>query len=272
MRRDTKPLIKSSRRGKKKRPYGKKKIIFFLSLLVFLGGASFILKSPAMDIKKVEVSGTRALSGEEVETEIKNYLSEKYWGLFSKSNIFFFRESEIRERILGKWSGVRDAEVSFSNLASIGVKIAERSPRYLLCEGTSPAKGEKCVFLDEEGVVFGEGNGSGEYYPKIYGYSGEIPASGSYADKKKLSPILPAVLSVKKFSLSPSHVFFREDGDLEIYLSGGKKVILRGSGDFEKTILNLEAVLGSEVSSGKILAEESFKYIDLRFGNKIFYK
>ena len=72
--------------------------------------------------------------------------------------------------------------------------------------------------------------------------------------------------------LDPSFIVVKNDGDAELYLGSrvnSSKIIFKLNADIEKTAQNLGLVLESEELKGKI---GTLKYIDLRFGNKVYFK
>ena len=60
-----------------------------------------------------------------------------------------------------------------------------------------------------------------------------------------------------------------KDGDIyEIYLKEGWYVILNNENEPESSFNNLELVLGETVKEKR----SKLEYVDLRFGNKVFFK
>jgi len=70
----------------------------------------------------------------------------------------------------------------------------------------------------------------------------------------------------------------KEDGDIEIYLKpvdslNFPKIILKSTSDFNKVVENLQSVLTTEPFQSDFKNKySSLLYIDLRFGNKVYYK
>jgi len=70
----------------------------------------------------------------------------------------------------------------------------------------------------------------------------------------------------------------QEDGDVKLYLSSftskmGPEIIFKADSNFEKIIENLQSVLSTEPLQSDFKNKySSLLYIDLRFGNKVYYK
>jgi hypothetical protein len=63
-------------------------------------------------------------------------------------------------------------------------------------------------------------------------------------------------------------VTHKKNGDLEFFINGGGSILVSGERDFQITFENLGAVLASK--EFKHLKPGNFRYIDVRFENKIF--
>ena len=73
--------------------------------------------------------------------------------------------------------------------------------------------------------------------------------------------------------LKPVWLLTKNDGDMELVLEGGSRILFSRSEDLRKALENLQALLSENVLGvPKEQLSLSLDYIDLRFGNKIFYK
>ena len=79
--------------------------------------------------------------------------------------------------------------------------------------------------------------------------------------------------------LKPYAFYVRDDGDIELYLqsvvplSSAPKIIFKGNSDIVKLVENLQSTVAVEPLKTDLKQKyNSLKYIDLRFGNKIYYK
>jgi len=79
--------------------------------------------------------------------------------------------------------------------------------------------------------------------------------------------------------LKPYAFYVRDDGDIELYLQSNvalknsPKIIFKSSSDIVKLVENLQStVLVEPLKTDLKDKYNSLKYIDLRFGNKIYYK
>ena len=68
----------------------------------------------------------------------------------------------------------------------------------------------------------------------------------------------------------PNAVVVQKDNDVTIYLDNGSRIFVTRNADFAEARVNLESVLDS--SEFKERTPGKFDYIDLRFGNKVYFK
>jgi hypothetical protein len=125
--------------------------------------------------------------------------------------------------------------------------------------------------FDKEGIVFdiltGEEIISIKTEPQDYSLDiGKQEISKELAEGiLKIDRILKDNFSVEPREITLS--FSRET--LEIGTSEGWKIYFEPKGDIESQIMNLDLLLKEKISSKD---RKNLDYIDLRYGNKIFYK
>ncbi|KKQ46157.1 MAG: hypothetical protein US65_C0044G0007 [Candidatus Yanofskybacteria bacterium GW2011_GWC2_37_9] len=79
--------------------------------------------------------------------------------------------------------------------------------------------------------------------------------------------------------LKPIALYQEDNGDIKFFLSRenssfmGPEIILKINSDFQKVAENLETALNTEPLQSNFKNKySSLLYIDLRFGNKVYYK
>ena len=150
---------------------------------------------------------------------------------------------------------------------------------------------EKCYFLDDNGLIFSEApNFSGNAYFKYYGGIGRPAADVAGPSESGLfdqvtSPIGQTYLStttvfrevsdfvqsVGETSVTPISILAGDDGGFTMFLSDGGKIYFDESQPLSKTADNLKALLQT-LSESSSTSVSNIDYIDLRFGDKLYYK
>ncbi len=243
-------------------------VVFVASVLVVLSGLVGLTYWSSLQIKDVAVSGAQTLSSGTVETFVRDRLAGEYWYVFSKSNIFLYPKQQITADLMSSYPVLASADVHANDFQSIAVNVVEREPRALWC-----TQDEKCLFMDENGVVYGEAPTFSE--PVYLSYYGST--TGSALPKQFLIPeqfqSLSALVDALAQKISESAVASVEvDENKDVRVRFANSFTLRfalsdaGGDIFERFSL----ALTSEPMTAHKLSD--FEYLDLRFGDKLYYK
>lgn len=266
-----KSVIRSSRAIVKRR---KRRIVHLVvlclcSLILFFGSA-YISFSPKFLIADISTLGNVSVSGEDVQGTVEKIVSGKYLGLFSKRNIWLYPEENVIETIKNNFPQVASVSLANSDTKDLVVYISEREPRGVWC---GDAELKVCYFLDENGFIFGEApQFTGTIYTTFTGViEKENPIKESYLPQKDFLLLQGFIENLKRFGFVPVRIHLSTSGDGYVLLPGEGKILFTFGPDISKSAENLEAFLSE---SPVVLKNGGLKgqYIDIRFGNKIFYK
>jgi hypothetical protein len=272
-------------------------ILFFL-LVIFLT-LVFVSRMQRFRISDVELSGETLVSQNEVVEASDDFLSGYYLGLFPRDNAFIFPRAVLQNFLKEKFKRIDLIKIKLDGFKKLQIIISERQQQALWCAGSpdgfaeatssSDLDRDKCYFLDDNGLIFsGAPSFSGNAYFKYYGGisigtspAGSLPtdsaSSGTPIGQTYLSTstvfqdVSDFVQSIGQTSITPVSILAGDNGDFTMYLSTGGKIYFNQSEPLSKTADNLKALLQtlSESSSTSIL---NIDYIDLRFGDKLYYK
>ncbi|MDR3519270.1 MAG: hypothetical protein P4L63_00020 [Candidatus Pacebacteria bacterium] len=157
-----------------------------------------------------------------------------------------------------------------------------------------------CYFVDENGYIFDQAPYfSGEVYFKLYGApdvgrqdastrptSGGLSTdgndsdpSGSYFSEQYFKQLIVFKNILVGFGLKSISLYVTPDQDAEVFLANQApstnepEIIFKLNGDYDNIAENLEAALTTEPLQTQFKNKYStLQYIDLRFGNKVYYK
>ena len=245
-----------------------------LSLFVFLvifAGLAYISRVPSLNINEVEIIGNKVIDTETIKEAVEQVIKGKYLWFFPKTNILFYPKNAIKNKLNNQFTRLGNISFFIKDEKILEVSVTERVALYLWCGETLPEINnydQKCYFLDKDGYIFDEAPYfSGEVYFKFYG---------------KLPPDFTKLILFKEtlesIGLKPVTLFVQDNGDIKIFLSAetqptGPEIIFKIDSDFQKVIENLEAALKTEPLQSNFKNKySSLMYIDLRFGNKVYFK
>lgn len=263
----------------------RKKILNGLILVVVLAGALSILSSwQKINIDKVVISGNKVVETSEIEKTAKEELSGKYLFIIPKTNFLLYPKGAITETLSSKFRRLQDISMYVENFKTLHVNVAERVGLYTWCDNLVPdlenSSVGKCYFMDKDGYIFDEAPYfSGNIYLKFYGGipEGSNP-SGSYFLKDDFGKLISFKDMLQGIGLKPLS-FYLDGDDIDVYLPPegksvmGPAIVFKANADYGKIIENLQSVLATEPLQSDFKNKySSLEYIDLRFGNKVYYK
>jgi cell division septal protein FtsQ len=246
---------------------------------------AYVSRLNSLNISQVQISGNQVLDAEEIKSVVQEQLTGKYLWLFPKTNILYYSKGAIQNILQDKFKRIGSVSLSVKNNQSLQISITERVAKYIWCGSViAEGKDSKCYFLDESGYMFDEAPYfSGNVYFKFYGLPAQAGGSdltlGSYFFKQNFKQFISFKDTLIGFGLKPAATYLTNDGDMQIFLSGGisatsgPKIILKADADFQNVAENLQAALSTEPLKSNFKNKYSkLEYIDLRFGNKVYDK
>lgn len=228
-----------------------------------LGGVSHLQQLAVAD---VSVQGVQQLSVESLAQSVKDDLNQSKFHLFSQKNIFLYPKSKIESELSVDFPRIKNVSVARESLfaAALLVTVQERAPYATWCRGSS------CYVFDSRGFIFAD---KSEVPEKSYVFYGGLLPDAEPIGQTFLQGRLPETISfldalgavgyaVQGFSVD-------SEKDFTVMLSSGQKLLASFDIPPDQLLRNLTTTLESESLQGKF---ETLEYIDLRFGNKVYYK
>lgn len=197
-------------------------------------------------------------------------MAGKYAGLFSKANIFLYPKSKIENDLRTLYPTLGNASVHALDFHTISVSVAERTPFALWCPSADSAQ---CVLLDESGLAYAH---APQYSGNVYQvYTGPLPDGP--LPKQFLTPeyfhSLSALVTTFSKKIAPdtiTSVLVDENNDVHLKTSGGYEIMFALGADGGDVFENFSLTLTAAPFTTHKLSD--FQYIDLRFGDKVYYK
>ncbi len=266
--------LKATRLVRRKRRIRNIKIAaIIIAVILFVAGASFVTKLKTFAIATITVEGNSAIDAGDIERLVKKDISGSYLYLFSKSNIFLYPKKIVLNDISTLFKRVDNVTISRSGLNTLIVSIQERVPAYTWCKGEPPAKRD-CYLVDGQGYIFSEAPVfSGNAFFGFYGnYTGTEPIGATYLNAEKFKYIDTLIAWLKENEI-PTYALLAKDNDMyELSLNSGGKIIFKNLKNAEAVSL-LESTIKTVMLNTDVFSKNSgLEYIDLRYGNKVYYK
>lgn len=260
-----------------------RRVIFIGFILFLVGIVSYISHLPKLRINEVALSGGLLVTEKEVEDESLLFMRGKFFWLFPKNNSFLYKKTDLENHLKEKFKRIDTIDIKLEGLNTIQVSITERKPVAIWCRdiiststSTEVVSGfkESCYFIDSFSTVFAQAPSfSGDAYFKFYGLlTDEDPIGKKYiASSTDFISINNFIESVKGLKVKPVSLIGKEEGEFSLVLQGGGEIYFDTRKSLDITFDNLKILLDSPELKVK-LGQLPIEYVDLRYGNKLFYK
>lgn len=228
---------------------------------------------PALAISSVVVVGNRAVATWDVEAIVEERLVHRLAFIFSRRNIFLVPRRAIADDMREHFSRIADVDLSLTAARSLVITVTERRPAALVCPYffSDTVPDTPCLFADASGLLYGEA----PYFSGhvIFSYhSDTVPVGGNVFAPDEFPVWQRFVESVRRMHTDPIALTVGKTL-LVVHLKGGGELRVNRGDDLNRMAENVHTVLTSKDFADSVpLSLDNLDYIDLRYGNKIFFK
>ncbi|MEX0877452.1 MAG: hypothetical protein WDZ40_01150 [Candidatus Spechtbacterales bacterium] len=268
---------KNPRKRKRKRVSFVRKFIFtkyFVVVSIFLVVVAvlvyYFLFSGEFEIKEVSINGVN----EELASNLKAYYEktaeEKVLVFLNRNNTILFPKNKFEVGILRDIPKIKSVDVKLSPPNALNIEVIERKQKGIWCNYAGNPAVAPCYFYDTEGFVYEDAPGvsRGSIIVAIRDTRTPDVTLPQQVLDTETSDYLDKLVEALEIAYNrPTHVTIEEwntikvhYSDWDIYFSRSNPVIE----SVENFVLVLDEKIGARVNE--------LEYIDLRLGNKVFYK
>ncbi len=226
----------------------------------------YVTRLPMFTLREVSISGGETIPHEVVRARVLTELTGAYFLIVPKRFSYLYPHDRITE-VVGNIPRVHSVEVGRNSETELHVSFSEYVPYALWCAGEADVP---CWFMDENGYAFAEA-------PRLTGgtlvrhtVEGSVELNEGLAiDTEKLRALERFVERAEtELGLRITALAHKKNGDIELFINGGGAIFISGTKDIEATFENLRTVLAAP--EFEHLEPGNFRYIDVRFDNKVF--
>lgn len=248
----------------------------FIVLIVATLGLAYLSRLPSATIASVRVEGAEVADARAIESRAREELNGSYVFLFPRTNIVLYPKDSIVRSIEGSDTRIKSVSAARSGNELV-VSIVEHTPAYLWCDtlgrnasSSEENMDERCFFTNSDGYIFAEApHFSGTVYVTLRGPlygEGSDPRGKRYLPSEQFSKLTQFLSSLAEQKISIRSAFAMGSGDYAVDTGEGSEIRFSITQDSAHLLDNLQ-------SAAAVLSEKKKpEYIDLRFGNKVFYK
>ncbi len=304
----TRPLPLRARRRRVRLIFAIGTLVFVAALA---WGAHYASYLPKFTIRSVTVVGAEHVPPQVIADYVRSILDDGTYHFFSRRNIFLYPRAAIESDIVSYFPRIASAHLSRDTAIStqLTVTVIERTPFALWCESPQTAGAASstvptlpgamlaqpsvpaatCYEMDAGGFLYALATGlsiPATQYRFEGGLSGATSTSPYVAATAPGSPVgrifalthLPSLVSLLttlgQAGFTPTTVAVENDTDFSVEITdtaASSSFMVKASfGEDAGTLVkNLQLVLSSGPLQGQL---SGLQYIDLRFGNRVYYK
>ena len=249
----------------------RKIIILAFLLLIILGIFIFLFRLEYFQINDVRVFGNIDIETKDVKGEVLEEIGGKYFYVIPKNRYLFISKEKIEEALRQKFPNAFSIKVTKNFPNGLDVSIVERNIKAVYCS----SKREKCAFVDSRGYVFAPSPiySDGVYLIITASASNSPEIMGEFIgfdlpEKENFPKILAFQEETQKFGKELYMIDIGQNGIYRFYFSEGWNVLMKKNDNFLENAKNLRILLKQKVKERSLYLD----YVDLRLGNKVFYK
>ena len=241
-------------------------IVLAIVIALLLTSVYYVSHIASMQITSVQVIGGETIPRADIEGVVNTALTGAYYKLVPKRfNVVYPKETVIES--IKKNNRIKNVQVEIQNGQTLIVVFDEYTPYALWCKEVHSTE---CLFMDTHGYAFAEA-------PELEGSAfiryveeGHEPLVKTHAYPEEYIQQTETFIEELKNTLNlyVTQVIKKGQYDIEYQVSGGGILKVSARMSSKDTFENLVTLLHSKEFTHFDIT--SFKYIDLRFGDKVF--
>ncbi len=260
--------IQSKRRKRRKTNLFKRRFIALFVCLFFIFGLFVAsLHLAFWRIANVDIEGVERVDPIMIQQEVVSLVKKDEFNIIPTDNILFVNKEKIRTFLQDKYPQVLSVEVNRNFFSSLGLRIIEREPKSVFCTK------DACFWIDESGILFEETVLLDKQRP-IYSSARVLDLGDEFMSKDSLEELEVLISSLNKRGLVVEKVREISSHTIVLTIENGTKLVIKKEDSYDdvyNTLVKLLDLDAFRIDKKEGMFKNEFSYINLKFGNKIFY-
>jgi hypothetical protein len=232
------------------------------------------LRISFFQIQNIEIQGIETLTNEEIIPTVNELLVGNYLHIIPVTNILFYPKSQIQSMLLEKFKKISKLKIHLINWNTLKLEIVERKPKIIVCDGFDDTV--NCFLADETAYVFDVATDSTYFKYYVTNNATSTAIGNQFLTQVRFDELQKLVHDISMAGINVKGLLVGDEGSYELYIENKDTstavVYFDDRNSFDKTASNL-IVFWQNSLSKKIGLQSvpNFDYINLRFGNNIYY-
>jgi hypothetical protein len=228
-------------------------IIILIGLLVFLYWFTY---GDLWKINNIEIVDAKHTDIELLKTDVYNISHTKKFLIIPNDHILFLSKKKIINHILETYPSVENVDIEKTKDRDVIITIKDRMPMGVWCD-------ENCFFFDDLGILF----------KKSFNYTGAVFTKWGTTASSTLN-FYDKVLCLDSCIDKTFVNFLSQNKIKEVSMDGDDFKMFTEYGFYIKALNNASTTMRNMILFSKEYKGDlkALQYVDVRFGDKIFYK
>ena len=239
---------------------------FYIKIISLILIFYVAIYSDLFKLNQFTIVGLEMIDQNEFNNITENYLNSWRWYLVPQNNLLFFNRKAFKETIRSHYN-LKNLNIDLS-WKKLAIAVEEKVSHLIVYN----LKDQGFYFTDLNGIILRQIDQEkiGEYWDKypIYNLNRESVIVGDQIISQTIvNFILEVDNQLKNAPFDVQGYEEREEKEINLVVRGGWRVYMDTNTEADKIVKNLLLVYNEEIKNA-----DNLEYIDLRFGNKVFYK
>ena len=255
-------------------------VLFFIACIAVVHLSYFQVREIRVSEARASETGVGTLVGaagmeqdaQQLQNTINNLLSGNYAFVVPKRFIFGIRRQSLEQQLLAILSRFETILVTKQYPHALSVSYAKRIFFALLCNDIAKADIHSCGYIDHTGFVYEDApDASGSLIIKIRSDLPAVKVGMQAIDAQTVKQMTLFGEGIKRIAglrLLSYDLSSQAPDELRLHVADGFTLIVKKADNPETVLQILHTVLTQEIKD----RASQLDYLDLRFGNKVFYK
>lgn len=237
-------------------------------VIIFLVGVVYLMRLSQIQISEIKVTGNTFVDTQEIQDKTNAIIHSNIFWIIPQSNIFIFSKSDL-EKELKKNPAIVSVKIRKNYFHTLSIEIKEQEKEMIYC---SSIEHTDCFYINKTGFIYAKVKDLiiPEQEIIIYNEQGIKKIQDTILDEKIYIDTVLFIKNTARQDIKIGEVYLKADGVIEFITRDKTRIIASVFDDFKKDFANLVALFEKQILTKDTISQ--VEYIDLRFGNKVFYK
>ncbi|QQG45156.1 MAG: FtsQ-type POTRA domain-containing protein [Candidatus Sungiibacteriota bacterium] len=241
--------------------------------ILLVSSLFYLARLPNWQVANFSFSGLKTLDQNMLQKKVMKILEGNYALIIPKRSFFFVNSDKLSKAVLNDFPNIQSVSVTKKFPDSVKIAVEERELWGIFCaKAVKKDVAAQCVYVDKTGFAYEQApDSAGFLITRINteGFSPEVPSQILEPPLTERMLFLAEELR-KNLGLEVIGYELSKKVPREIWVvtSEGFKIYFNKDDDWVNAFRVLKTVLDEEIKDKR----PQLDYIDLRFGNKVFYK